>query len=71
MVAAGLGGYIGWLLWGTGLETQAAQNDLRRGFEQVVDSKPIAEAPQPGSAALPLRGAGLRGAGHPHGSTST
>lgn len=56
MVAAGLGGYIAWLLWGTGLETQAAQNDLRRGFEHVVNSRPTSEAPQPGSAALPLRG---------------
>ena len=56
MVAAGLGGYIGWLLWGTGLQTQAAQNDLRQGFEHVVNSKPTSEAPQPGSAALPLRG---------------
>jgi sortase A len=56
MVAAGLGGYIAWLLWGTGLETRAAQNDLRQGFEHVVDSKPITEAPQPGSTELPLRG---------------
>lgn len=56
MVAAGLGGYIAWLLWGTGLETQAAQNDLRSGFQQVVNSKPTSEAPQPGSVALPLRG---------------
>ena len=56
MVAAGLGGYIAWLLWGTGLETRAAQNDLRQGFEQVVGSKPISQAPPPGSTALPLRG---------------
>jgi sortase A len=56
MVAAGLGGYIGWLLWGTGLETQAAQNDLRPGFEHVINSKPASEGPQPGSTALPLRG---------------
>ena len=56
MAAATIGGYIGWLLWGTGLTTQAAQNDLRQGFQHVVDTQPITEAPQPGSAGLPLRG---------------
>ena len=29
MVAAGLAGYVGWLLWGTGLETARAQDQLR------------------------------------------
>jgi sortase A len=56
MAAATIGGYIGWLLWGTGLTTQAAQNDLRHGFQHVIDTRPIAEAPEPGSAGLPLRG---------------
>lgn len=56
LVAAGIGGYIGWLLWGTGLTTKAAQADLRAGFERVVDTKPAAQAPAPGSAELPLRG---------------
>jgi sortase A len=56
MAAAGLGGYIAWLLWGTGLETRAAQNDLRQGFERVVNSKPVSQAPQPDSTALALRG---------------
>lgn len=29
MVASGIGGYVGWLLWGTGLETARAQDELR------------------------------------------
>jgi sortase A len=29
MVAAGLAGYVAWLLWGTGLETARAQDELR------------------------------------------
>lgn len=40
MVAAGLAGYVGWLLWGTGLETARAQDRLRteagRAFEHPV-----------------------------------
>lgn len=45
MLAAGFGGYVGWLLWGTGLTTQRAQTELRQGFDGVVDSKPPAQAP--------------------------
>jgi sortase A len=56
MAAATIAGYIGWLLWGTGLTTQAAQSDLRQGFQRVVDTKPVTQAPPPGSAELPLRG---------------
>jgi sortase A len=40
MAAAGFGGYVGWLLWGTGLETQRAQDALRAGFEETIDSRP-------------------------------
>ena len=29
MTAAGLAGYTAWLLWGTGLETARAQDELR------------------------------------------
>lgn len=54
MVAAGLGGYIGWLLWGTGLTTKAAQNDLRHDFTQIVDTKEPAQAP-PAGVEQPLR----------------
>ena len=54
MVASVLGGYIGWLLWGTGLTTKAAQSDLKPAFTTIVDTKPISQAPAPGYA--PLRG---------------
>ncbi|MGH2640970.1 MAG: sortase [Actinomycetota bacterium] len=41
MTAAGLGGYVGWLLWGTGLETARAQ-------EQLGDEiRPLFEHPTP------------------------
>jgi LPXTG-site transpeptidase (sortase) family protein len=48
MVAAGLGGYIGWLLWGTGLTTKAAQSDLKQVFTRIVDTKDPAQAPPAG-----------------------
>jgi sortase A len=41
MVAAGLAGYVAWLLWGTGLETARAQDQLR---ETVA---PLFERPTP------------------------
>jgi len=41
MVAAGLSGYVAWLLWGTGLETARAQDQLRT---QVA---PLFERPTP------------------------
>ena len=39
MVAAGVGGYVGWLLWGTGLETERAQDRLRAGFVDEIDTQ--------------------------------
>jgi sortase A len=54
MAAAGLGGYIGWLLWGTGLTTKAAQSDLKPAFTHVIDTKNPTQAPPAGIA--PLRG---------------
>jgi LPXTG-site transpeptidase (sortase) family protein len=41
MTAAGLAGYASWLLWGTGLETARAQEDLRT--ELVEQPKPGGE----------------------------
>ncbi len=55
MVASVLGGYIGWLLWGTGLTTSAYQQQAKPAFVKVVDSKPTSQAPAPGAPA-PLRG---------------
>lgn len=49
-VALVLGGYVWWLLWGTGLTTRAAQNDLRPGFEATVGTKDAKDAPGPGKA---------------------
>ncbi|HEX6230902.1 MAG TPA: sortase [Actinomycetota bacterium] len=46
--ALGVGGYVGWLLWGTGLTTKAAQADLRPDFAEKVASRPVEEAPEPG-----------------------
>ena len=36
MGAAFFGGYVAWLLWGTGLQTQRAQERLRPGIEQQI-----------------------------------
>lgn len=44
-VALVLGGYVWWLLWGTGITTRAAQGDLRPGFEAAVGTKDVEEAP--------------------------
>jgi sortase A len=48
MVAAVLGGYIGWLLWGTGLTTRAAQNELKHDFTSIIDTKDPTQAPPAG-----------------------
>lgn len=45
MGAAFLAGYVAWLLYGTGLETQRAQNDLRPAIEQqIAHPKPASDA---------------------------
>ena len=60
LAALVVGGYVWWLLWGTGLTTRAAQNDLRPRFEERVAIRPAAEAPPrtvnvPGEAVAILR----------------
>ncbi len=50
--AAGVAGYLGWLLWGTGLTTQHAQAELRQQFTQLIDTKNPSQAP-PGLVPLP------------------
>ena len=43
-----------WLLWGTGLGTQRAQDALRPVIEQqIANPKPPAEAPPPGARVIP------------------
>ena len=44
MVAAGLAGYVAWLLWGTGLETARAQDRLR------TEVAPLFDEPTPPAA---------------------
>lgn len=38
-IAFGVGGYLWWLLWGTGIETQRWQSAHRGGFEKLIDTK--------------------------------
>jgi sortase A len=54
MGAAFFGGYVAWLLWGTGLQTQRAQDALRPAMEgQIADPRPPSEGPKPGSQVVP------------------
>ena len=45
LAAVAVGGYVWWLLWGTGYTTRAAQNDLRPTFTDLVGTKGADEAP--------------------------
>jgi len=49
MVAAGFAGYIAWSLWGTGLHTAAAQEQLRAEFRDELEAAPAdpSETPDP------------------------
>jgi sortase A len=54
MGAAFFAGYVAWLLWGTGLETKAAQEELRAEVLPIFeDPKPLDEAPEPGTIGVP------------------
>jgi sortase A len=52
VTASGLAGYIGWTLWGTGLTTQHAQDQLRPAFMGRIDTK-AGQQPPPGALRLP------------------
>lgn len=41
--ALALGGYVWWLVWGTGLATRAAQNELRPSFEERIATRVFEE----------------------------
>ncbi|HEU4354302.1 MAG TPA: sortase [Actinomycetota bacterium] len=45
LAAVSIGGYLGWLLWGTGLTTRRAQSDLRQGFEGRVATQDPSAGP--------------------------
>jgi len=53
MGAAFFGGYIAWLLWGTGLQTQRAQDSLRPGIEQQIAHPHSPPAAGQGAHVLP------------------
>lgn len=58
MAGAFFSGYVAWLLWGTGLETKAAQDDLRATITRSLgDGAPGAgtdeEPPPPGTREVP------------------
>ncbi len=54
MGAAFFAGYVVWLLYGTGLETQRAQNGLRGTIErQIEHPKPVSQAPGTGQRIIP------------------
>jgi len=54
MGAAFFAGYVAWLLWGTGLQTQRAQDALRPAIEgQIANPRPPSEGPKPGSSVIP------------------
>jgi sortase A len=52
MGAAFFAGYVAWLLWGTGLETRAAQDDLRETITRTFGG-PGDEPPAAGTRAVP------------------
>jgi sortase A len=53
VAASGIAGYIGWALWGTGLATQRAQNELRPTFVDRIDTKDPSQAPPPDRVRIP------------------
>lgn len=55
MGAAFFAGYVAWALWGTGLETKRAQEELSGQIDELIENpRPVGEAPEvpllPGSA---------------------
>ena len=50
LVATGIAGYLGWLLWGTGLKTQHLQDSLRKTFEHELSTP----TPSQGGGQIPL-----------------
>ena len=60
VAALGVGGYLWWMLWGTGFTARAAQNELRPEFEPRIATLAPSEAPPrvakvPGQAVAIIR----------------
>jgi sortase A len=62
LAALAVGGYVWWLLWGTGFETRHAQAELRGGFEKTIGTRDPRSAPAatkvvhvPGKAVMILK----------------
>ena len=62
LAAVAVGGYVWWLLWGTGFETRAAQSSLRHDFEGRIATVDRTEVPKtekvvsvPGKAVMILK----------------
>jgi sortase A len=54
LISTGVAGYLGWILFGTGIETHRAQTALSQDFRRLIDTKDPNQAPTtaplPGSA---------------------
>jgi sortase A len=46
-----VGGYVWWLLWGTGFVTSAAQEQIRVPFERAIATAPLEDGPSSGRVA--------------------
>jgi len=54
ILAAGIGGYVTWVLYGTGLETARTQDELRSGFVSSLNDDPAVVPPSAQSDHPPL-----------------
>lgn len=52
--AVAVGGYVLWLLWGTGITTRAAQSDLRPKIERAIANRPAEIEAEPAAAPEPV-----------------
>ena len=53
LAATGIGGYLGWLLWGTGIETRHRQQTLQEQFQRELRPAPPGQPSAGGREPLP------------------
>jgi sortase A len=53
LAATGIGGYLGWLLWGTGLQTTHQQSQLEQQFQRELRPAPPGQTGGPARDPLP------------------